>query len=77
MRAARSSTYSEDPWQEDSGRHDVLESMEEVGPDPAPERPFEASCPIAADDCHIVMSMAAGAPMAETCQGHPVGGAPA
>ena len=30
-RAAKSATFSEDPWQEDSGKHDVLESMEEVG----------------------------------------------
>ena len=33
MRAAKSATYSEDPWQEDAARHDVLESMEEVPPD--------------------------------------------
>ena len=29
-RAARSATFSEDPWQEDSGRHEVFDSMEEV-----------------------------------------------
>ena len=29
-KAARSATFSEDPWQEDSGRHEVFDSMEEV-----------------------------------------------
>ena len=38
VRAAKSATYSEDPWQEDAARHDVLESMEEVSPEPALER---------------------------------------
>ena len=32
VKATKSATYSEDPWQEDSVRHEVLESMEEVGP---------------------------------------------
>jgi len=31
VKAAKAGTYSEDDWQEDSGRHEVLESMEEVG----------------------------------------------
>ena len=31
VKAAKAGTYSDDPWQEDSGRHEVLESMEEVG----------------------------------------------
>lgn len=31
LKAAKTGTFSEDPWQEDSGRHEVLESMEEVG----------------------------------------------
>ena len=31
VQAARSGTFSDDPWQEDSGRHEVLESMEDVG----------------------------------------------
>ena len=38
VRAAKSATFSEDPWQEDSGKHDVLESMEEVGVESALRR---------------------------------------
>lgn len=44
VKAAKAGTFSDDPWQEDSGRHEVLESMEEVGQQSRGQRRIAPKC---------------------------------